>query len=191
MKLTNLMMIGVLGAGLLIDGGRSLVAQVPANDSPQRATNWRELGLKPVETISLDLGATPGPLPNDLARPIFAMAHEEPGGFGHIRLWPVTEYAWEASAVAYKPLLFEDEMLERYGHHYGVLQPAASAANFFGRLPVVPYMHGAQPYRESYYALGHARPGDDVPHFFSRPRWSWRGALYEGAAATGLIFLIP
>lgn len=93
--------------------------------------------------------------------------------------------------LAHQPLRFEDENLERYGHHAGVLQPAVSTVKFFGRLPVLPYLMGATPHRECRYTLGYYRPGDCAPHYFSRPRLSWRGALNQAAATTGAVFVIP
>lgn len=146
---------------------------------------------KSITAITLDVAPQAGPRPADLARSLFERQNIYAMELAARRSPLEMNYAWEAPALAYRPLYFEDENLERYGHHYGVFQPVASAANFFGRLPVLPYMHGATPSHQPVYALGYARPGDHVPHFFTLPKPSLRGALYEGAAWTGAVFLIP
>lgn len=150
------------------------------------------LALKPLSSISIDIRPSGDGLPEDIAAPLFDEASDEQNAdFGHYRPWHELGFAWTAPVVAFKPLLFEDVNLERYGHHHGILQPAVSAGKFFGRLPVLPYLRGAHPITEHHYSLGYYRPGDCAPHFFSRPRFSWRGAIYQGTATVGSIFLIP
>ena len=72
---------------------------------------------------------------------------------------------WKASALCHKPLYFEDEALERYGHSWGpCLDPLVSGAHFFCKLPVLPYCMGVHPPNECMYALGHYRPGNCAPY---------------------------
>jgi len=169
-------------------GESSRRSQVPSEPVGSPA----DMALKPIQTTVISLVPPPGPaLPADAAGRLFQEAGQEFQPTGYSRPWAESLYAWTAPALAYRPLYFEDLNLERYGYHYGMLQPAVSAGCFFGRLPAIPYMCGARPCRECSYTLGYDRPGDCVPHFFSRPRLSLRGALYEGAAATGLVFLLP
>ena len=81
------------------------------------------------------------------------------------RCWDETTYMWKASALCHKPLYFEDEALERYGHSWGpCLDPLVSGAHFFCKLPVLPYCMGVTPPNECMYALGHYRPGNCAPY---------------------------
>ncbi len=76
------------------------------------------------------------------------------------RCWPQVTYMWKASALCHKPLYFEEEALERYGHSCTpCLQPFVSGAHFFLTIPVLPYCMGITPPNECMYALGHYRPG--------------------------------
>jgi hypothetical protein len=164
----------------------------PAEIPPQEDLNH---GAKPIRLISINIDPPQGAdLPekaNEAEENLFDRAGTQWHTFGYSRPWGAMSYAWTAPDLAYKPLYFEDANLERYGHHHGLLQPALSAAHFFGRIPALPYMYGAQPCHNSYYALGYYRPGECAPHFPSRPKPSLLGAVYTGAAATGLILLIP
>lgn len=72
-----------------------------------------------------------------------------------------------------------------------VLQPVVSALNFYGRVAVLPYLVGATDPREEVYGLGEDRPGSPVPYRKYHMPLSARGILYQGAAATGMAFLIP
>ena len=65
-------------------------------------------------------------------------------------------YTWKASGLCHKPLYFEDEQLERYGHACcgPLLQPLVSAGKFFLTLPVLPYEMGLYPPNECIYTLG-------------------------------------
>ena len=60
------------------------------------------------------------------------------------RCWPQITYTWKGSALCHKPLYFEEEQLERYGHTFGIAQPVVSGAHFFGTLPVLPYKMGIE-----------------------------------------------
>ena len=150
-----------------------------------------DLRLKSITSISVDIRAKEEKLPEDIAKQVFAETDTPSRSLADVRDWYESEYLWTAPAIAYKPLYFEHASLERYGHHYGVLQPAVSAAHFFGRLPAIPYLRGAQPGHRRYYSLGHYRPGASLPHFGQLPAVNLRGALYQGAATTGLFFLAP
>ncbi len=81
------------------------------------------------------------------------------------RCWEQTTYMWKASAMCHKPLYFEDEQLERYGHSFTpCIEPFVSGAHFFATIPVLPYCMGVEPPNECIYALGHYRPGDCAPY---------------------------
>ncbi len=105
--------------------------------------------------------------------------------------------SWAAPAVYTNPLYFEQPNVERYGHYVGVCQrdnltqSAISAAHFFVCVPALPYKIGAEGPCECNYTLGSYRPGSCNPHQLVKPPLSLRGLVFEGAAATGLVFLLP
>lgn len=108
------------------------------------------------------------------------------------RCWDQTTYMWKASALCHKPLYFEDEQLERYGHSYSpCFQPFISGAHFFCTLPVLPYCMGVEPPCECIYALGYYRPGSCAPYMINPVPLSPRGALFEAGAVTGAAFALP
>jgi hypothetical protein len=108
------------------------------------------------------------------------------------RCWDETTYMWKASALCHKPLYFEDEALERYGHSWGpYLDPFVSGAHFFCKLPVLPYCMGVTPPTECMYALGHYRPGNCAPYMIDPVPISCRGAAFEAGAWVGGVFIIP
>jgi hypothetical protein len=108
------------------------------------------------------------------------------------RCWEQTTYMWKASAMCHKPLYFEDEQLERYGHSFSpCIQPFVSGAHFFTHVPVLPYCMGVEPPNECIYALGHYRPGDCAPYMCNPIPISPRGALFEAGAVVGTAAAIP
>ena len=147
-----------------------------------QTTDPLDLRFKSIASIAVDIRANAEKLPEDLARQVFDEAATPTHNLVHARDWAATGYTWTAPAVTYKPLYFEHVGLERNGRHYGVLQPAVSAAHFFGRLPAVPYIHGAQ--------LGHHHLRADGRERSAAHR-HLRGALYQGAATAGAIFFVP
>jgi hypothetical protein len=108
------------------------------------------------------------------------------------RLWPGTTYTWKASALCHKPLYFEDEQMERYGHSWGpCCDPIVSGVHFFCKLPVLPYCMGVTPPCECVYALGHYRPGNCAPYYLDPVPISCRGALFQAGAVTGVAAVLP
>ena len=108
------------------------------------------------------------------------------------RCWPQTTYLWKASALCHKPLYFENESLERYGHSWGpYVQPLVSGAHFFSRLPILPYEMGLEPPNECIYALGHYRPGSCAPYMIDPIPFTFRAALFEAGAVVGAAAVIP
>jgi hypothetical protein len=108
------------------------------------------------------------------------------------RCWEQTTYMWKASALCHKPLYFEDEQLERYGHSFPpCFQPFVSGAHFFTRLPVLPYCMGVEPPCECVYALGHYRPGNCAPYMCNPIPISPRGALIQAGAVVGTAAALP
>ena len=111
--------------------------------------------LKPLDQISTNIAAEPGPFPAEcgLGDETFVP-----------RNWECTTFAWKASALCHKPLYFEDYDLERYGHTASpLLQPLVSAAQFWLVVPILPYRMGLEPPGECIYPLGYYRPGSLRP----------------------------
>ena len=108
------------------------------------------------------------------------------------RRWASKTYTWTASGLCHKPLYFEDEQLERYGHSCGpLLEPLVSTGKFFLRLPLLPYEMGLYPPNECIYTLGVYRAGDCSPYMFDAIPLSVRASLFEAGALTGGIVGLP
>lgn len=108
------------------------------------------------------------------------------------RCWAAQTYTWKASELCHKPLYFEDEQLERYGHSAGpVLQPLKSTAHFFVRLAACPYMKGIHPPNECQYALGFYRPGNCAPWLCDPLPLSLSGATHAAAAYASAAYILP
>jgi hypothetical protein len=108
------------------------------------------------------------------------------------RAWPETVYMWKASALCHKPLYFEDEAMERYGHSWGpCCDPLVAGVHFFTKLPVLPYCMGLEPPCECVYALGHYRPGSCAPYMIDPVPLSARAALFQAGAVVGAAAILP
>jgi hypothetical protein len=139
--------------------------------------------LKQISELTTNITPAEGELPHDCP---LGNATFQPRSFS-----PVT-FHWTASALCHKPLYFEDVQLERYGHMGGpLLQPLASATNFFLTFPILPYKMGLETPNECMYTLGYYRPGDCSPYLFDPLPLSVRGALFEAGAWVGGVYMIP
>ncbi|MCA9051059.1 MAG: hypothetical protein KDA89_20125 [Planctomycetaceae bacterium] len=161
----------------------------------ENAAAVTESEQSPLPTLShterLKVSAPNGAFPEDLAA---AKLKREGAAKNDVdqRLSSPLQYAWAAPVVCHRPLYFQDSDLERYGHDHGIFQPAVSAADFFGRLAVVPYMIGETPCHSCVSSRGYCRPGDCVPPREPQPKeLSPRGVIYQAIAVTGGIFVIP
>jgi len=113
-------------------------------------------------------------------------------GQHELRQWPQITYNWKAAALCHKPLYFEQVHLERYGHSWGpYVQPIMSGVHFFGTVPLLPYKMGIRTPTECVYTLGYYRPGSCAPYLIDPVPFTWRAALFQGATATALPFIIP
>jgi hypothetical protein len=158
----------------------------PGTNEESCDESWSKLKAKTIGTVDLSIQVT-GKEGEDFP---YECAIQESGLIG--RCWAQTTYLWKASALCHKPLYFEDEQLERYGHSMPpCIQPFCSGAHFFCTMPVLPYCMGVEPPTECIYALGHYRPGSCAPYMFEPVPLSWRGALFEAGAWTGAAFVIP
>ncbi|MBT4693380.1 MAG: hypothetical protein HOB73_08560 [Planctomycetaceae bacterium] len=109
-----------------------------------------------------------------------------------LRNWEPIKFTWKASALAQKPLYFEDVQLERYGHTMGPwLQPARSGAHFFLNIAVLPYHMGIHPWNECQYSLGYYRPGSLAPRQIPAFPLNVKASLWQAGAIIGGVYLIP
>jgi len=101
-------------------------------------------------------------------------------------------FTWKASGLCHKPLYFEDEDLERYGHTWGpFLQPLLCGAHFFLSVPMLPYNMGLQSPGECIYTLGYYRPGNCTPYKIDPLPVSVRAVLSEAGFVVGLNYFLP
>ena len=106
------------------------------------------------------------------------------------RHWVPQSFTWTASSLCHKPLYFENQQLERYGHTHGpILQPIHSTAHFFVSLVTLPYATAIHPPTECSYALGYYRPGNCAPWLKDPIPISLDGLRRQGLVTTGLSFI--
>lgn len=126
--------------------------------------------------------------------------------FGESRPWLLSSVEWEAPATRHLPLLFEEPNLERQGYLYSFragwcghetghvgecLQPFVSAAHFFGRVPLIPYMCGLDDPFVPLYTLGVDRPGSPVPYRHHYLPFDLKAAAFEAGAVVGCLYIFP
>jgi hypothetical protein len=104
------------------------------------------------------------------------------------RSFPPMVATYVARQSWHYPLYFEDLAAERYGHHFGCVQPIVSYGKFIVDLAMLPYNVCLDPPYSIQYDLGLYRPGDEVPHLIYLPRWDCKAALFEAGVWTGLMF---
>jgi len=154
------------------------------------AASAREWTPKPLDELTINIAQPAGVTPRDYAvdRP---QQHWECDATT-TRCWPMLTYQWAATCLCHQPLYFEEINLERYGYGCGrCLQPAASAAHFFGTVPILPYCMAVNCPGECNYTLGQYRPGSCAPWRTSCPGPSCYGGLAEAGTIVGLVLLIP
>ncbi|HLJ11118.1 MAG TPA: HEAT repeat domain-containing protein [Planctomycetaceae bacterium] len=133
-------------------------------------------GLKPIGDLRASIRTEDDRLPADIASDIFDREPVLVHGWGMRRGWSPIPFGWDAPAVYFKPLYFEDINLERYGIHFKCCQPFVSFGSFFGRCVFLPYRLIAQPPCECIYTLGYERPNNCIPLHCYRigyPKLSW------------------
>jgi hypothetical protein len=138
--------------------------------------------LKKINEISYNITPEAGGLPREC--PL--------GGQYCVRRFAPMTFTWKASGLCHKPLYFEDEDLERYGHTWGpFLQPLLCGAHFFLSVPMLPYNMGLQPPCECIYTLGYYRPGDCAPYKIDPLPISVRAVMAETGFALGVNYFMP
>ncbi|MCA9179352.1 MAG: hypothetical protein KDB14_33070 [Planctomycetales bacterium] len=172
------------------NAGRADSAQPEEADT--HGPELRDLTSRPL-SANIDINET---LPPDVSRsqagsPFVGAESRAPEIFEPESCEVAQGFMWVAPGTMHQPLYFEDVNLERAGHSWLWLQPAASAAHFFGRIPALPYLLVAHPPRECVYTLGHYRPGSCAPMLRRWPRPRLSAALAQAGLSTGLVFLVP
>lgn len=76
-----------------------------------------------------------------------------------MRQWCPQNKTWEGPRLRHPAVYFEDDDLERFGNHYGILQPAVSAGKFYGTLGLLPVKALCQPPCQCYRDVDFPRPG--------------------------------
>ena len=108
------------------------------------------------------------------------------------RTYPDSFFQWKASNISYCPLYFQDVQLERYGHTYpDYIQPFVSVTKFGTQLIGLPYQMGIDSPHKTVTPLGYYQPGEPAPKLCYQIPLSLKGAVYQAATVTGLIYLIP
>ena len=108
------------------------------------------------------------------------------------RDWNGQSTTWAAPNFYSHPLYFEQVNLERYQSKLPPCAiPLVSYAHFLGSVPLLPYQAGYRRPGERSYTMGHWRPGDPVPNQIHWTPFTKRGLLYQGAATSGAVFLLP
>jgi len=118
---------------------------------------------KPVRELSATIKPPEGELPED----IFAKeAQATPLVFHNLgaqRGWRENLYCWDAPAVCFAPLYFEEINSERFGWRVPYLQSFFSGATFGLNCLLLPVRLAAEPPCDCLYTLGYDRPGSCVP----------------------------
>lgn len=163
----------VLGQGRLVDLDSSHVIIV-GNDGQRKPIPFYALGDDDLCFLNAWWGTPPEcQLGDEPATP---------------RQWQLTTFTWKASGLCHKPLYFEEQRLERYGHSAGpIRQPVLSAAHFVLGLALLPYDMGIHPPSECIYALGYYRPGSCAPWLVPAFPLSLRGAASQAVAIAALV----
>ncbi len=171
--------------------GERLTDRLKKNPRSYQSIGEKSLSVLPPATSSDGQETL---LPEPQARKRLEQIPVEVHQLGVGRRWTDQVFAWEAPAFYYHPLYFEEEQLERYGNEIPVIQPVVSGMHFFLTIPTLPYqthIEGNGLFCSEIYDLGYDRPGECVPYYKRRLPFSFTGALAEGAAVTGLVFVIP
>jgi hypothetical protein len=178
---------GAPGSSPVADGREANAVNRP--DPELLRTNKLRFGI--ALPVDIDEQGEPLPTPEDHARAYFAKQGVATAPRQPYRPWLHELGYGPALNFCYGPLRFEEVNLERYGNSLGPVQPVASAARFFGTIPLLPYEVIAYAPNRPIYHDHHFRPGAPAPCEHAVPRLSPGGGLAEAGVIVGLLFLIP
>ena len=151
--------------------------------------SYGDTGIPPIGSLTINILPKEGQVPREVD-PTKTLEREF--GATEFRREPLNySYMWESPAFFNRPLYFEQPNLERYGYDWGIGQFWISGAQFFVKIPLLPYMMVVHPPREPVYSLGYYRPGSRAPYQINWPEVRLDASIIEGAFITGLVFLIP
>jgi hypothetical protein len=156
---------------------------------PVAPPTYGDYGIRPIRSLTIDIQPKEGQVPRE-TNPT-AMLEREFGATEYQRTPLNFSYYWESPAFFNQPLYFEQPNLERYGYDWGLAQPWISGAQFFVKIPLLPYMMVVHPPLERVYSLGYYRPGSRAPYQFNWPDVRADAITVETAYIVGLCFLIP
>ena len=146
--------------------------------------------MQPLSAKMPDTKLRAGVRPADVSQEVFDL-RETPSTVFRGDDWLPIQYNWVASDLRYRPLYFEDAMLERHGQtRHPLVQPLASGTRFFLTFPVLPYAMTVNPPRPAQRA-GTLSPRQLRPLLLQRPPLQTDAGLVEAGTWVGLIFLIP
>ncbi len=161
------------------------IAQTSDDTSSPHAT----FRSAPIGDAASNIAPPPGEFPANLAANLFSAESDADARRRRSEYEKVV--LWDASAVGYKALLFEEPNLERHGHRVPVVQPVLSAAHFFATVPALPYLAVSERARQCRYPLGYDRPGNCAPLTWYLPQLRVDASAAEALTLTGLILALP
>jgi len=151
--------------------------------------NYGDTTVRPIGSLTINIVPPTGQVPKETDQR--GLLEREFGPTEYRREPLNTSYCWESPAFFNQPLYFEQPNLERYGYTWGPAQPFISAAQFWVKIPLLPYMMTVHCPDEPIYSLGYYRPGSRVPYQINWPEVRLDAITVETAFITGLCFLIP
>ncbi|MGH7128828.1 MAG: hypothetical protein ACREIV_09680 [Planctomycetaceae bacterium] len=170
---------------------------LPPGELPAQpeALFFPELQEEPqIHDLRIDIRGSAGLTPESAANP----AAEEFSRYGvvfapqgDVREWLAHTFHGQASSFCHRPLYFEELYVERYGHSLGHLQPFASAAHFYGTVPLLPYKMWIEPPWECVYTMHHMRVDTCGPPAPPRPPFRLDAAAVQAGVTAGLILVVP
>lgn len=166
-------------------------AEPAAPGAPTELPEEIQAEFKSIGSLGTRIQAKDGQFPTDFAVDRFKREGELYHALGYRRPWQPSNYSWVAPGLCHYPLYFEEINLERHGYNVGVLQPAASAISFYGRLAMLPYLMAIDRPLECQYTLGHYRPGSYAPFHLHHPPVRARGLVAEAATVAALFLIFP
>jgi hypothetical protein len=158
----------------------------PINSAKDCQDAYNRLKVNTIDKLSVKI-SVPGEPGDDM--PYECTLTDQPF---NARCWKLTTYTWKASALCHKPIYFEEEALERYGHSHGPgCEYLVSFAHFFGNVALLPYHMGVQTPCECVYTLGVYRAGSCAPYMIDPFPISLRGAAFGAVGYCGTVALFP
>ncbi|MGD9723902.1 MAG: hypothetical protein AB7O59_21070 [Pirellulales bacterium] len=139
--------------------------------------------------VPLDIRPTEGVMPTDVAAQVFEQnALADPRQSHDV---VETYCAYTPWTICFRPLYFEDVVVERYGQKVPFVQSAICGAHFFSNVALLPYKMRLRPPRSCVCSNGFSRVGDCPPPGYGDCYWRWDAAVVEMVAVTGIVFILP